>query len=488
MSDIMATPPQPVNYTGLQIQADPVGNFLKASQAQAQIGLTGAQTQQTQQQTALMGLAQQRQQQYQQQYQQFVQNPTPQAAIKLATANPEYSATVQSAWNGFNEQQRQQKLDTFSPIYSSLLNGRSDIADNLMQNHIDAVQNTPGYENNPQMTQDLNVAKQVHSLIQFDQQNGTKHAQAFMGSTLAAAMGPQDFQQHFAQSQTMPATVATANIAPVQAAANVGQTQALTQDIGSIIQNRAAMFGLDQNQFQANLQLKLRQMNYEQNAPSMAPQTRMQADQDAADSVSHGMMAQRIGTLAQNVGALDQNGQWSAGKPEDVRAGWQNFFGSQDQLNTVRNEYQQVMGSIGGFGGAGLSEADKKTLAQGFPAKNADPQQITAFLQSFQNASLRAARMSDAKSSWAYSFGRLGPATQDADVGGIQVAKGTTFPAFMRSMLATGSQAPSPYAAPNAAPGVQINQPQSGAQSAPSGNQTFTGSLSYLNRYTGGGQ
>jgi hypothetical protein len=470
MSDIMATPPQPVNYTGLQVQADPVGNFLRASQAQTQIGLMGAQQQLVSQQAQLEALAAQRQQNYQTQYQQFLQNPTPQAAVQMAMANPEYSATVQNAWNGFNEQQRQQKLDTFSPIYSSLLNGRPDIADKLMQQHIQAIQNTPDYESNPVMMQDLNVAKQVHSLIQSDQQNGTQHAQAFMGSTLAAAMGPQDFQQHFLQSQTAPAAMATANVAPAQAAANVGQTVAATQDLQSIIQNRAAQFGLDQNRFQTDVNLKLRELNYLQNAPNMAPATRAQADQDAADSVAHGQMAERIGTLAQNVGALNEAGQWVAGKPEDIRAGWQNFWGNQDQLNTIRNEYQSVMGTLGAFGGAGVSKEDQKNLAPGIPGKNADASQVTSFLQSLQNASLRAARMADAKSSWAYSFGRLGPATQDANIGGIEVAKGTTFPQFMAQMLKAGSTAPSPFAAPNAPAGVQLNpQQQTGAPAQPAG-------------------
>ena len=465
MSDIMATPPQPVNYTGMQIQPDPVGAFLKASQGQAQIGLLGARQQLTQQQAGLAQLAAQRQQDYHNAWQDFSQNPTPQGAVQMAMAYPELATNVTGAWNQYNEATRQQRLDTVTPVAASLQNGRMDLASNLVQKHIDAIQNTPGYEENTQLQSDLSGSKNLLQMIQSDQQNGTKNSLSYLYGTMAAAMGPQDFMQHFGQGSTLPATIQSGNMAPAATAANIGQVQAQTRDINSVIQNRAATFGLDQQKFQFDAQAKLRELNYLQNAPNMAPTTRAQADQDAVDSVQHGQMADRIGTLATNVGALNQNGQWVSGKPEDVRAGWQNFWGTQDQVNTMRNEYSAVMGTLGAFGGAGMTEADKKNLAPGIPAKNADPAQISAFLQSFRNASLRAARMSDAKSTWAYTYGRLGPATQDADIGGVQVAKGTTFPAFMQTMLKTGSSAPSPYEAPNAAPGVQLNgQSQGGVQ------------------------
>jgi hypothetical protein len=481
MSDIMATPPQPVNYSGMQIQADPVNSFLKASQAQANIGLTQAQQQQTQQQTALLGMAQQRQQAFADQWQQFVKNPTPLGAIQMATANPEWAGQISGSWNNFTDAQRQQTLNQLVPIASSLQNGRYDLANDLVQQHIDAVQNTPGYENNQQLQLELATAKDAQRMIQADQQNGTHTAQAYVLGTLAAAQGPQEFAKHFVESQTVPAGIETANIAPAQAAANVGVTQSQAQDLQSIIANRAATFGLDQQKFQTDVALKLRELNYQQNAPNMDPALRAQADQAAADSVAHDQMAQRIGTLAQNIGTMNASGQWVAGKPEDIRAGWQNFWGDQDQVNTLRNELQSVNNSLGAFGGVGLSPKDKNTLTAGLPPKNAGNDQIQAFLQSLQNASLRAARMADGKSSWAYTYGRLGPATQDANIGGIQVARGTTFPQFMTQLLKAGSTAPSPFAAPNAAPGVQINQPAQPAQGA----GQFGGNLSYLNKYTG---
>jgi len=470
--------PNPVNYTAMQVPVDPVGSFLKAAQQSAQIGQTNAQTQQIQAAAVGQQLQNQRMQNYQAAYQQFAQNPTPQGAVQMAMAYPEVASNVQQAWNGYNEQERQQRLDVFAPITSALQNGRLDLANNLVQQRIDALQNTPGLAQDPELQRDLNGAQQFQQLLQHDAQNGTQHALAFAYGTLAAAQGPQDFMQHFGQGQTMPSTIG-------QAQANVGFTQAETQNVNSAIQNRAAQFGLDQNQFQAGVQFKLRELNYLQNAPAMDPATRAQADQSAVDSVAFNQLAARTGNLANQIGVLDQNGQWSAGTPGRVQMGWQNFWGSQNNVNTLKQEYQQVMGSLGAFGGAGVGDADKKNLASGIPDQNASPVQIQQFMQSMQNAQVRAARIADGKSSWAYSYGRLGPATSDATINGIQVAKGTSFPKYMSQLLAPNSKAPSPFPAPNAPPGVQTGvQPGAPATAG----APLTGNMSRYNKYLSGGQ
>ncbi|MGS1071530.1 hypothetical protein [Burkholderia glumae] len=467
----------PVNYTGMQIQADPVGSFLKAAQMQAQTGLMNSEAQQVQQSAIGQQLTNQRAQSYQNAYQNFSANPTPQGAIQLAAAYPEIGAHLPGAWQQYNEQARQQELTNLAPVVASLQNNRYDLASQLLQNHIDAINNTPGADQDPQMQKELAGARQLQQSVQNDAQTGGKGTLAGLYGTLAAAMGPQDFMTHFGQGQTMGPTIATASIAPAQAQANVGLTNAQTADVNSIIANRAGQFGLDQQRLQADVGFKLRAMNYEQNAPAMQPEMRAQADQAAVDSVAYGQMADRTGNLAQQIGAMDQNGKWVSGVPGNIVSGWQNLWGSQGDMNTLRQEYQQVMGTLGAFGGAGVSSGDKKNLSPGIPAKDASPGQIKEFLQSFQNAQVRAARIADAKSSWAYSFGRLGPATSDQTIGGVQVAKGTSFPQFMSQMLKTNSTAPSPFPAPNANPGVQTG--------AGTGGQPFSGGLSYLNKYTG---
>jgi hypothetical protein len=492
MSDIMSQTPQPVNYTGMQIQADPIGAFQKAAalqNTQAQTGLLNADAQNVQQSALLQSLAAQRQQNYAQQYQNYLQNPTPEGARDLALTMPEVSANVQNAFGQYQQQEQQERLDTLGAVLTPLQNGRLDLAQQTVKQRQEAIENTRNWQSDPGLVRDMQGLSQMSNMIDGDMQNGTNKALGFTMLAGAHLMGPQDFYKAYGQAATMPATIDTANVGPAKAWADVGLTNAYTQDIGSAIQNRAAQFGLDQNRLQADVAFKLREMNYQQNAPYMQPDARAQADQDAVNSVSYGQMAQRMGNLAQQVGVLDQNGQWSSGVTGNVKSAWQNFWGTQDNVNTMKQEYSQVMGTLGAFGGAGLSKSDQKNLAPGIPPQNASPQQIQQFMQSFQNAELRAARISDAKSSWAYSYGRLGPATSDASIGGVQVAKGTSFSQFMNQLLKANSTAPSPFPAPNAEPGVQV-APQGGAQPAaqPAAPAVLTGSFARYNKYLTMGQ
>lgn len=474
MSDIMATPPQPVNYTGLMVQPDPIGAFQKAAtlqNTQAQTGLLNAQAQDVQQSALLRSLAAQRQQAFRDQWQQFSQNPTPQTAVQMAMANPEWATQVQSAWGGYNEQQRQQKLDLASPIYSTLLNGRPDLAEKLIQQHVEAIQNTPGFESNPQMQQDLNGAKQVLGLIQGDQQNGTRNAQAFLGGTLAAAMGPQDFMSHFGQGATMPATIATANVAPALAQANVGLTNAQTGQL-------QASTGQTQAQTQAivndaNMAVQNWVRNY--NFPQLSPEQNNQLNGLAMNAAAANNRANQFDNLN---GALDKalsGNEWKSGISGSVMGKLQQVFGTQDPLSVVRNGIQAVTSSP--EYGVLLANGDPnaKTLSQGIPP-NADAQYIKTSLQAMSNLSRIQARMSDISAQWmSVNGGSLGIATRDFTIGNTKVAAGTPFSAVMMKAIEPGSKFPSTYPAPNGTAGLSNAGPQ------------FSGNLSYLNKYTSGG-
>ncbi|WP_175770577.1 hypothetical protein [Burkholderia anthina] len=475
MSDIMAVPPQPINYTGLQIQADPIGAFQKAAvlqNTQAQTGLINAQAQDTQQSALLRSLAAQRQQAFQQQWQQFSANPTPQGAVQMAMANPEWASQVQNAWNGYNEQQRQQKIDLASPIYSTLLNGRPDVAEKLIQQHVDAIQNTPGYENNPQMQQDLNGAKQVLGLIQNDQEGGTNNAQAFLGGTLAAAMGPQDFMSHFGQGAMLPATIATANVAPAQARANVGLTNAQTGQVQAATGQTQAHTQAIVND--ANMAVQNWVRNY--NFPQLSPEQNNQLNGLAMNAASANNRANQFDNLN---GALDKalsGNDWKSGISGSVMGKLQQVFGTQDPLSVVRNGLQAVTSSPEYAMLLANGDPNAKTLSQGIPA-NADPTYIKTQLQAMSNLSRLQARMSDVSAQWmSVNGGSLGIATRDFTIGNTKVAAGTPFSAVMMKAIEPGSKFPSSYPPASGTAGLSNAGPQ------------FSGPLNYLNKYTSGGQ
>lgn len=471
MSDIMAVPPQPINYTGLQIQPDPIGAFQKAAalqNTQAQTGLLNAQSQDVQQSALLRSLAAQRQQAFQQQWQQFSQNPTPQTAVQMAMANPEWAQQVQSTWNGYNEQQRQQKLDFISPIVSSLQNGRGDLATNLVQQHIDAITNTPGYENDPAMQQDLAGAKQMLATIE----SNPKAALAQLYGTAAAAQGPQDFLQHFGQGATMPATIATANVAPAQAQANVGLTNAQTGQL-------QAATGQTQAQTQsivndANMAVQNWVRNY--NFPQLSPEQNNQLNGLAMNAAAANNRANQFENLS---GALDKalsGNEWKSGISGSVMGKLQQVFGTQDPLSVVRNGLQAVTSSPEYAMLLANGDPNAKTLAQGIPP-NADATYIKTQLQAMSNLSRLQARMSDVSAQWmSVNGGSLGIATRDFQIGNTKVAAGTPFSAVLMKAVEPGSKFPSAYPPASGTAGLSNAGPQ------------FSGNLSYLNKYTSGGQ
>jgi hypothetical protein len=472
MSDIMAAPPQPVNYTGLMVQPDPVGSFLKAAQAQGNINLTNAQAQDVQQSALLQSLAAQRQQNFQQQWQQFSQNPTPQGAVQMAMTNPEWAQQITGSWNQYNEQQRQQKLDFISPVVSSLQNGRNDLAQGLIENHIDAIQNTPGYQNDPALQQDLNGAKQMLSTVQSDTQNGTKNALSYLYGTLAAAQGPQDFLTHFGQGATMPANIAAANVAPAQAQANVGLTRAETGQVQAATGQTQAQTQSIANDANMAVQNWIRQYNF----PQLSPEQNNQLNGLAMNAATANNRANQFDNLANALNNALSGNDWKSGISGSVSGKLQQVFGTQDPLSVVRNGLQAVTSTPEYAVLLANGDPNAKTLSQGIPA-NADASYIKTQLQAMSNLSRIQARMSDVSAQWmSVNGGSLGIATRDFTIGDTKVAAGTPFSAVLMKAVEPGSKFPSAY------------PPASGTAGLSNAGPSFSGNLSYLNKYTSGAQ
>ncbi|RBL65869.1 hypothetical protein C3E98_040650, partial [Pseudomonas sp. MWU13-2625] len=115
-------------------------------------------------------------------------------------------------------------------------------------------------------------------------------------------------------------------------------------------------------------------------------------------------------------------------------------------------------------------------LAQGIPP-NADATYIKTQLQAMSNLSRLQARMSDVSAQWmSVNGGSLGIATRDFQIGNTKVAAGTPFSAVMMKAIEPGSKFPSAYPPASGTAGLSNAGPQ------------FSGNLSYLNKYTSGGQ
>ncbi|PTB28838.1 hypothetical protein C9I56_11145 [Paraburkholderia caribensis] len=476
MSDVLAQPQQPVNYTGLQVPADPVGSFLKGQQTSAAVNLLGAQTAQANAQANLLGtqgvlqgVQIQRQLQYPQMLQQALQNPTASNFAALASMFPDQHAGLAEGWNMIHTAQQQSMLDGPARAYAALSNNRPDLAKSIVSNQIDALKNSPQLQGDPTMQKQLQDANTISNLIDSD----PKSAQGYLGAALSAAMGPQDFANHFSTLMTQPATLgkanaeatsaqAKANVAPQQAQADLAQTQANVADINNRMQQRVAAFGLDQQKFQTDTAMRMQELRYKQMVPNMAAGMAEQQATAVASSQQLQQSADRAAGLANQISGLVSNGQWQhAGVFGSAQMKLQDVLGSQDAVNDLKREYASMRANaiFGQIQNGRTTDRDASIIQKGFPEDNADPQQLVAWLNAYANVQRRMGVYNDAKADWISAAGSMGKLPRDGNVLGVQVPAGTSFNEYMARGVGGAQTNVTP---PNSAPGTMPRYMQYG--------------------------
>lgn len=460
MSDIMATAPQPVNYTGLQVPSDPVGAFMKSQNLQSGTNLQNAQAMQAGAMANMQQFQLQRQQQYYPMLQQVLQNPTPSNFAALTAMFPDQHEALTASYNESQTGQRQAAIQPVAQAYSAMLNNRPDLALNIVQQQRDALVNSNTDPSDPAYQQKLQHFDALIGQINTD----PKAATGLMGASLSSILPPDEFEKNFAGFMSEPATVgkanadattaqATASVAPQQAQANLDQTQANVANINNQMQQRVANFGLDQQKFQTDTQIRMQQLRYQQMVPNMAPGMAEQQATAVGQSQQLQQSADRAAGVAQQIQGLVDGGQWGSGTISNAKMAMQNVLGSQDAVNDMKKEYAAMRASaiFGQIQGGRTTDKDASIIQQGFPADDANPQQLTSWLNSYANVQRRMAQYNDAKADWISAAGSMGKLPRDGTVLGVQVPAGTSFNDFMARGL-KGAQ--SNVTPPNAAPGT----------------------------------
>lgn len=459
MSDIMATPPQPINYTGLQVPADPIGAFMKSANLQSGTNLQNAQAAQAGAMANMQSFQLQRQRQYYPMLEQVLQNPTPSNFAALTGMFPDEHAAITSAYDMSRTGQQQSVIQPVAQAYSAMLNNRPDLALNIVQQQRDALVNSNTNPNDPQFQQQMQHADQLMNTIKTDPRAAT----GLMGATLSSVLQPDQFAQMFSNFMTQPATVGKANaeaataqanasVAPQQAQANLDQTQANVANINNQMQQRVAAFGLDQQKFQADTAMRMSQLRYQQMVPNMAAGMAEQQATAVSESQMRQQEADRTQGLASQIQGMVNNGQWSSGIAGGAKMTLQDVLGSQDAVNDLKKSYAaaRASGIFSQIQNGKTTDADLKQINQGFPDKESDPTQLVSFLNSWSNVNRRIAQYNDAKADWISAAGSMGKLPRDGTVLGVQVPAGTSFNDFMARGLANAQGNVTP---PNAPPG-----------------------------------
>lgn len=465
----------PINYTGLQVQADPVGSYLKGLQGATNIADQQAQIQQRTVQNQQQQFALNQLQNYQTDAQAVMQNPTAQNISQLALKYPQQGEALRANWNLLNGAQQQAELTEGAQVFGALHSGQPDVAANLLEQRIAAQQAAGQPTQNEQML--LNMVK-----------TNPQQAQGYLGITLAS-IKPDQFgatfntiQSNQRADQLQPATVqekqgqadvATANAAqaPAAAAANVAKTQADIANVNDQMQNRAATFGLDVDKFKADTQQKLATLAYNQRVPKLGEGMGAQQAQSVATAAQAQQMSSQAQQLAQQFTQAAPN--MSGGIGATIAGGWRNLFGTQNQYDALRKQYAalRTQGITASKFGGSMSDADLKLINSGFPADNAPPEQVASWLGAFSRIQDRTAQQENAKAEWISQAGTVGNAPTDIQVAGVLVPKGMSFNEFISKNpnLGAALQQPNIKVSPQqAGPGAGVLTPQGGAAAAPS--------------------
>lgn len=406
----------------------------------------------------------------------IVHNPdsSPQDYAKLAAQFPQFAQQVQTAQGVQFAAQQRADLTTASQVYGALESGNTDIATSILQNKLQAQQNSGDSDANIQSTQ--------HWLDMIKSAPG--YAKRVGGVYLAQALGPDKFTAAFGglnsaenANELQPAAVqqaqatadtasATAANAPQAAALAVQKQQADIQDVMSTMQNRAATFGLDVDKFNTDTQMRMSQLQYEQRVPKLGDGMGAVQAQSVANATQAQQMSAQASELAQQAQAQANEG--GSGVTNSVGRTLREWTGDPNQIDVLRKQYAQLraqgIGTLKSFVGS-MTNKDMDFLKEGFPPDNAPLTQVSGWLSNFSRLQARVAQAENAKAEWISQAGTIGAAPADIRVSGVLVPKGLSFNEF----LAKNPNLGEPLAQPNIknapgqpGPGAGVLTPQNG--------------------------
>lgn len=199
----------PINYSGMQTQVNPAQALLGGLQ-------TGAALQDVQFQNQQREAALAQQQRQQQDLVKLLNNPSPTAKdyADYALRNPQQADASKQAFSLLGEDRQKQTIGVASQVYSALQTGRSDLAQQLLEQQHEALKNggNPG---------DLQANETLLKVVK-DNPDMAKH---MAGTFLASAMGPKNFASTFENLSKESRENAMAPVKQQQAELGLADTQ-----------------------------------------------------------------------------------------------------------------------------------------------------------------------------------------------------------------------------------------------------------------------
>lgn len=343
--------------------------------------------------------------------------------VSLYRDFPEMQESVTKAWSNISAPEAERTTNVLTNIYSALNNNAPDVAKKAITEEVARARNS----GDPARIQQAEAFEKMTLTPQ-----GLNVLKTNVGMALASRLGDK-FASSFSTLAKAPAeakrTEAIANAEPATLQANI-------DNIRSQIAERAARFGLDADKFNMEFDEKLNKLT-SGNVTLSPGMEKMQAEA-VASSVTASQMSNTAAQLAEAFKKEGRTGgfaTWMAERGKEVAG----FDGG---VSALRREFVRLVnqGVLADLPPGPATDKDISTIRAGFPSENASAETIAKWLQSFSNVQKAAAMRDEAKSEWLSQVGNMSNAPRDLNIGGVQVAKGTSFAQFVRKGLGQNSQ------------------------------------------------
>jgi hypothetical protein len=384
---------QPIQY--LPAPVDPFTRLAEGLVIGQEIGQISAQRQQAEQ-------AAQLQQQYSVDLEEAFNVGTPAAFAKLTAKYPQQREAFKQSFDLLSTDQQNNEFMAGAQAFNAIKSGNIDAAKQLLETRIEAARNSG---------MDTSKLEMMRS--------GLDANPEFVANTLGMTLSAIDPERWSKMATEFRAQVKF----PVEIA-----------EMESVIQNRANTYNLDVDKFVSEQQAKVADLTSKGTAaPSLSANSEKTLNESAmkavvAESTAGKMrdLANRFKTLAPTAGVL--------GAYQESLA---SVFGTQDPETELRKEYIRLRNAsvMQNLPPGVASDKDIELAMSGYLPENADPETIASFLEGVAKMNDVDAAQNNATAEWISEVGNLGKARSDIEIGGIKVAKGTTFSDFSRKYV-----------------------------------------------------
>ena len=394
---------------------------------------------------ANMQQAQANAEQRRQQLAAFIQKPNKTAADYQSAyiAFPEMHESLKKSWDTYSEEKMAASLGEMSQVAAALRSGKPEMASEILTRRADALANSSA---NPQ---EIDAAKRMADLAKTDPNlllsmtsarigaAGERGVKLLEGMDKASAeartaeLHPVAVRKAVEDANKASADAINASIeaqfAAPKAKAELAKFKAETSNQYSQINDRASRLQLDRTRLNAdiaNISSQIAQRGSE--LPASALTLVNEASINSVVASNAASKSEELATKLETQGG-------GAGRFSPAMW-WNDTFGTESAWADARREYVRLRNSaaVKSLPPGPATDKDIDLALKGFPTEKADAATLASFLRGQAKLQRLEATSEQLKSEWVSQNKHAGTAMSDMVINGVRVAKGVTFPEFMK--------------------------------------------------------